>query len=108
MVWAAGDTITAEKLNEMAIIKAGSYSGDYVANRAIAHGLGRTPLQVMIIGSDNTVFILIRPGYITRPKSEQSYTVYSPDATNFYVGNATNWQYSANNGSTTYYWVAIG
>ncbi len=108
VLWSPGESATAEKMNQMGSVMSGSYTGDYTSNRAIAHGLGKTPAMVMIVGSDNTVFVIIRPGYITRPKSEQSYSVYSPDATNFYVGNSANWMYSANNGSTTYYWVAIG
>lgn len=93
------------------ITGSGSYSGDSTTNRAIPHGLGRVPKYVSIVDSVSTGYIysIIELGAITGVSSSASarQTVTQMDATNFYVGNGTDYTRSANT-ALTYTWVAIG
>jgi len=96
---------------KMAVITTGTYVGDNTVNKAIAHGLAAKPLMVIftIAGSswyianiEDTVIIAITDVATGR------YEVTAKDATNFYVGNATEYTRSANATGITYHWVAIG
>ena len=90
----------------------GSYSGNDTVNRAIAHGLGVTPKLVVIIDANGFECIIngglakIQGG---RNDSSNCLAVTIPDATNFYVGNATSYAFSANDSvQGVWYWAAIG
>lgn len=105
-----------------AAITQGSYTGNNTANRAVAHGLGTTPKVVIIIcvgtlSAADAGHFIINSGvgaisaiiYASATTTKEAHlSVTAPDSTNFYVGNATNYGNSANAGSETYYWVAIG
>jgi hypothetical protein len=56
--------------------------------------------------TSNVWTAIIRSGYIGI--SGSAYSVTAPDATNFYVGNASSYLNSANYSGRVYYWVAIG
>lgn len=87
----------------------GSYAGDSSVNKAIAHGLGVIPryVRLWMVGATNSFSITAQQGYISYyGASNGALAVTAPDATNFYVGNATNYTLSAN-GAYTYYWMAI-
>lgn len=96
-------------------VVSGNYVGDSSVNKAIAHGLGRTPgivfiienaaspngRQFRILGAVASIF------FVSASPSAGNYDVTIPNATNFYVGNATNYQNSANYTGSSYYWVAM-
>ena len=107
----AGNVIVGnDELSALGVISSGSYLGNYTTNTPIAHGLGRIPLYVGITRSDHgDVFRIIKPGMISylNELGEAHYPVTAMDATNFYVGNSTDYPLSANSGNV-YYWVAIG
>lgn len=88
----------------------GTYTGDNSANKAIAHGLGRVPKLVVIQKAAAGDIAVIIDGNATISTqvggSFYSYAVTAVDATNFYVGNATSYPNSFNNGTVTYYWSA--
>lgn len=95
----------------------GSYVGDNTVNRAIAHNLGVLPKMVLIIrdaadpnDGQGTFHIIIGISRIfyTLAAGNNSLGVTAPTGTNFYVGNATNYAYTANGNLITYSWVAIG
>lgn len=93
-------------------IASGSYAGNDTVNRAIAHGLGVTPKQVLIIESTGKMWhrITDQAGkiYYLSTRGEGNHDVTAISATNFYVGNATDYARSANASGETYYWAAIG
>lgn len=93
-------------------ITSGTYTGNGAQNRGIPHLLGKQPKQLLVSG-----FVTIgEAGYITCmidiptgkqiAQSVQTITCTVPDATNFYVGDATG-QY-LNVAGRTYFWYAIG
>lgn len=89
----------------------GSYTGNDTVNRAIPHGLGRTPTMVrMRKTAGGAWFDTIRSGYIGwfNHLGSGSVTVTAADATNFYIGNASSYYNSANDSGIVHYWVAIG
>ncbi len=93
----------------------GSYTGTGAANKAVAHGLGSIPKIVMIFEvTDVPEMILEIWGGLALIRYMKVGTtavgtlaVTTPDSTNFYVGNATNYTNSANYLNRTYNWVAI-
>jgi hypothetical protein len=93
-------------------ITSGSYVGDSTANRAILHGLPRTPRVVMI--TDGNLWFSIWPvddrvRFIdANAPAAGGFSVTALDVTNFYVGNAAQYTRTANLNTTTYFWVAIG
>ena len=96
---------------KMAVIASGSYLGDDSVNRAIPHGLSVIPKIIHIRRGDHaTVFTIITPGYVdsTYDASTTHLAVTAVNSTNFYVGNATSYNSSANGGGLTFYWVALG
>jgi len=95
-------------------ISSGSYTGNSTTNRAIAHGLGVTPKIVLIWYRDSGLWFRIYGAYgrITWvwPQAASPsgyYAVTQPDATNFYVGNSSDYARSANWSGYVHYWVAI-
>ena len=100
-------------------ISTGVYSGDDSANRAIPHGLTKTPKIVIIhihyptstSRGDNCCILLIGSTDIwyLGGGANSELDVTTMDSTNFYVGNATSYPNSANwqSGSATYIWVAL-
>lgn len=108
----AGDSVRHEQLAEAAHAASGSYTGDQTANRAIPHGLGATPKIVFIFDSTDGSYnfrIFGALGSIVHWAIGTAfhYAVTIPDATNFYVGYATEWTKSANTTGRVYYWVAL-
>ena len=100
-------------LGSVAKITSGTYTGNNTVNRAIAHGLGRIPKIVLIYESASYFYFhritigLAAVAYVNAA-ANGNIAVTAPDATNFYVGNATNYPTSANDSAGSYYWVAIG
>ena len=96
----------------------GTYTGDTTANRAIAHGLGKTPKFVFLISEraawDRQIWFKALEGvaalyYFSDHLADRgSYGVSAPDATNFYVGNATDYNRSAQSTNEVYTWFAWG
>lgn len=106
-------TIPNARLSSPIAATSGTYTGDSSVNRAIAHGLGRIPKMVFIIGGAAGWYRIITGQaliwYQRASLSESgNIAVTAPDATNFYVGNATNYANSANLATGDYYWIAIG
>jgi len=101
-VWGAPPTDCSE----------GTYGGNDTVNRTIPHGLSLTPKVVLIrddqaggyhyfiYGQEAAIYGDVAGGNV-------KHAVTIPDATNFYVGNAANYDQSANLTGQTYYWVAI-
>ena len=95
-----------------AAVASGSYTGDSTVNRAIAHGLGATPKLVIITYCYGTYYFMIWARVanikyqVGASGGQKAVTIM--DAINFYVGNATNYIYSANLGTYVYDWLAIG
>ena len=88
----------------------GSYTGNSTVNRAIPHGLGRTPKMVFLVFNAGLKQFIIQLAFITKIEHNVAtlcYVITTPDATNFYVGNATDYEASAN-AVHLYDWVAIG
>ncbi len=95
----------------VARIASGSFVGNNSANRAIPHGLGYTPSRVILSANSqyyNNITIQV-PGWISRSMSAVDYhmAVTAADDTNFYVGNASQYNYSGNGTGITYTWVAF-
>jgi hypothetical protein len=96
-----------------AVISSGSYTGNNTANRAIAHGLGVIPKLVVSASYGYEYSFIIQGLALTISlypvRTINLYLgVSAMDATNFYVGNATDYGESVNASGGTYYWVAIG
>ncbi len=117
MTIATGSQALASDFAVMARITSGTYAGNDTVNRAIPHGLGVTPKIVFISDTQAGIFCWFRIfGGLAQilyfrilVATAGKYAVTIPNATNFYVGNAASYTYSANEtDSGTYYWVAIG
>ncbi len=93
----------------IAVVSSGSYTGNATVNRAIPHGLGVTPKLIYLVEESVVAFYHII-GALAEIRSSTSgrLAVTIPDATNFYVGNATSYPQSANENLKVYDWVAIG
>lgn len=92
-------------------ITAGSYVGNNTANRAIPHGLGIVPKAVHTWTTNVVVCGMSTSGLwiaTDNASGNGGLAVTGWDATNYYVGNATSYRYSANENGYTHYWVAIG
>ena len=97
----------------LAFITSGSYTGNDAADRAIAHGLGVTPKIVFIVlynGSAQWNIVTGLASFINywAAAGFGQHAVTTPTSTNFYVGNAGSYLYSANYNTYLHYWVAIG
>lgn len=92
----------------------GTYSGNGAANRAVPHGLGTVP-KVVIIGVQNGwghndwYRIFGGRAYIQHGDAAAfgDKAVTTPDTTNFYVGNAGDYEQSANINGAAYHWAAF-
>ena len=93
-------------------ISSSNYAGNNGANRAIAHGLGTTPVIVFIVEVETGQRFQIITGsnfiYYLSATADGAHAVTAPNGTNFYVGNAAEFLQSGNSSSYTYVWVAIG
>ena len=89
-------------------VTSGSYVGDDTVNRVIPHGVGAIPKIVFICKADRNYQINVTSGVIYTLTGNAYLAVTVPTSTNFYVGNATSYDNSANYNLITYYWVAIG
>lgn len=91
----------------------GTYTGNDTANTPIAHGLARIPKSVLIIcTTDKTYWFRIFNTadlyyLVTSVSGGGSSAVTAPDINNFYVGNASNYDRSANKNASGYLWFAI-
>jgi len=101
------------------VVKSGTYTGDDSVNRAIPHGLGRTPKGVLIGVVDVVQPEVARPGTMLSDKvakaiglkgdaANTALIVTAMDTVNFYVGNATSYSLSANYSGHNHYWMAVG
>lgn len=100
--------------NAAALAKHGAYDGTSAENRAVAHGLGRTPFWVFISRLDTApLFWIITYGgnstlcYLS-DTARGAHAVTCATSTNFYVGNSDDYVTSANYADAAYQWVAIG
>lgn len=89
----------------------GNYTGDNTVNRAIPHGLAAAPNLVIInqIVSPYQHHIYNNYAYIfyIHPANGGKLAITATDNTNFYVGNATDYNYSGNMNGRGYRWIAI-
>jgi hypothetical protein len=95
-------------------IYSGTYTGDSSVNKSIPHGLGVIPSLIVIANSAqlSLSFLLPNSGIakintMIGNTSTQCLAVTIGDTTNFYVGNATSYPYSANLTGETYKWIAF-
>lgn len=86
-----------------------SYAGNSTVNRAIPHGLGRTPNFVYIVrqGLTGAFTIFGTDIHSENGSAANVASVTAMDATNFYVGNAATYEDSANITGKSYDWVAL-
>jgi hypothetical protein len=94
-------------------ITTGTYNGDDTVNRAIPHNLGAVPYFVQIRGQSTGLqhWVMYADTNAIAKLASGSFTnlaVTAKDSTNFYVGNATSYQNSANASGTGHRWVAFG
>ncbi|MBA7662950.1 hypothetical protein ES703_70983 [subsurface metagenome] len=88
----------------------GTYVGNNAANRAVAHGLGSIPSLVVIWPENADFFFRIIRGnakVVRIGATSGSHGVSAQTDTNFYVGNAADYEQSANYTGRNYFYVAI-
>lgn len=87
-----------------------SYVGDGNVNRAVAHGLGRTPKAVLIniVAAGGQAGWIISSGFVFFINGGNEHAVTAMDSTNFYVGNAASMTESMNANGFTYRYSVIG
>ncbi|OGO29975.1 MAG: hypothetical protein A2Z29_04725 [Chloroflexi bacterium RBG_16_56_11] len=85
----------------------GNYTGNSTANRAIPHGIGVAPKIVLITRGNGTAAYRIWQEAFILKIGTGGLAVTVPNATNFYVGNAAEYDNSANYNTAPYYWMAI-
>jgi len=94
------------------VIMTGNYDGNDATDRAVFHGLVVVPKLVVIFFPNGTEFYWIYAGadgiLFVESSTQTRYAVRAMDITNFYVGNATSYQCSANLTGRNYRWSAIG
>ena len=97
-------------LDDMCYVNNGGYTGDGTVNRAISHGLGRTPKFVIFGRGDGYYRSIVYSGSIlyTTATYDSAYTVTGWDSTYFYVGAAGDMGPSNNQNTLTYSWTAFG
>jgi len=93
-------------------INTGLYTGNSSVNRAIPHGLSKTPKAVFIVNQNDgaPMFWLIRAFagiFYVAAAAAGKHAVTAADATNFYVGNAASYTNSGNLATKEHEWVAI-
>lgn len=93
-------------------VASGEYTGNNTVNRFIPHGLTVKPRLVCISKVGGSYWYWIfgdRAAILVSAAGENSsLPVTIPDKTNFHVGNATNYNFTANANTFVYSWVAIG
>ncbi|MBA7672585.1 hypothetical protein ES703_80767 [subsurface metagenome] len=98
------------------LVTTGSYTGDASASKAIPHGMPRVPKMVTIwraeAGDHSGLMFFIHKDrariHDAEDGSDTSLAVTAMNTTNFYVGNASEYNHSANYNLMPYKWVAIG
>lgn len=104
--------INQPNLSGLARASHGTYQGDDTVQRAIPHNLGVVPQCVFIDRSGGVYYHhIIRDIGIIHcwNASVNSYkTGKALDTTNFYVGNADDYDKSANKNAQRYDWFAVG
>ena len=98
-------------------VSSGTYVGNGGADRAIPHGLTKTPKAVILAAVDTATPTTSRGAFMISDKAARvisvinlasgALAVSAMNSTNFYVGNATSYANSANEATYTYYWVAV-
>ena len=98
-------------------VSSGTYIGNGGADRAIPHGLTKTPKAVIIAAVDTVTPTTSRGAFMVSDRAARvisvinlasgALAVSAMDSTNFHVGNATSYPNSANEATFTYYWAAI-
>lgn len=91
------------------IANAGTYVGNDTENRAIPHGLGRTPKWVNIVGASGGfgyVASICQSGKLYNHAANLDFDVTAWDGTYFYVGDAANYHQSMNANGVTHRWSA--
>lgn len=90
----------------------GTFTGNDTANRAIPHGLGITPSAVLLYedGGGSYLGMILADNADVHFADElaagkQAVTIV--DATNFYVGNAGDYNQSFNANTVPIYWAAL-
>ena len=99
-----------DRTNSIGKTLASTYVGNNTVNRAIPHGLGKLPQRIMINDNDGAYnrYVLASRMIWEHPTLHGTIDVNVWDTTNFYVGNATDYNYSGNANGTIYHWVAMG
>ena len=91
-------------------IRHGNYGGNDAVNRGIPHNFGTIPSHILIVADSGFIGQIgeHREGKIiyTDAALDGEYAVTTMDATNFYVGNASDYFRSMNAGGKEYQWVA--
>lgn len=110
----AADVLAA--IAAQAKVTSGTYTGDSSANRAIAHGLSAIPALAIVAHNDGANWVLdflvkgIAAGFFVSQQTALTgggLAQTAPDATNFYVGNATDYTKSGNSNTLEYFWMAM-
>ena len=96
-----------------AVAAQGNFIGDSTVNRAIPHGLGKKPKVVFFYSSAvDRIGGILEDGIIWVKEGDQmalvEIAVSVADATNIYVGNATDYDDSFNYTGRTQHWYANG
>lgn len=93
------------------LITTGTYTGNNATNRAIPHGLGTIPRQIFITATNTpSILFSIVPalGNLIQDVTQGvSTAVTSVTATNFYVGDVSDYVKTANDNGYTYGWIAF-
>jgi len=96
-------------------ITSGTYTGNNADNRPIAHGLGRIPKQVFLVGVLATVErwgSWLKGDYVAVIKGTETYSYACTMWTDtYFYTEASNTANGVNTGApneTTFYWAAIG
>ena len=96
-LWTVGEDIVGiTDTSKLCVISTGTYTGDDSVNRAIAHGLGVVPKFVKIAASGalSPIIQIIEMGVIhfMDAVNYNNLSVTNPTTTNFYIGNATDYE----------------
>lgn len=102
---------SAKHDTSVAVITTGTYVGNSTENRAIPHGLGKTPKFVHLVCTSGAV--AGRSGFLIDTQIglynyDGKLAVTGWDATNFYVGDIAEYDTSFNTNTYNYRWVAYG